>query len=334
VPLGAWDCARLSPRRSCPLNEVPLLQSNCKRDPESYQHEFELQQKHYEALLELFSIKPDQSSPELSDLILFLAHVSKCYPAQLQGFPEQLIALLDKHATSLQCALRLQLVQALILLRHKGVVTPELLLPVCFRLFQCHDKHLKATLHSFIITDIKNFNAKGCNDRLNRSIQNYMYKLIEVRASSLHTAPSRPRLRAICGYADIAPMLCVASHGCPCPSSPHTTPASRHATRCCTQGDSEAVAKRALAVLTELWRRQVWRDARTVNVIATAAAHPSPSIMLAALKFFLGQDVLADEDDGEAEDADAPAAPTKDDVYKAYHKARAPALPHRHSCCQ
>lgn len=29
----------------------------------------------------------------------------------------------------------------------------------------------------------------------------------------------------------------------------------------------EAAAKKSLAVLIELWRRQVWRDARTVNVI-------------------------------------------------------------------
>ena len=31
--------------------------------------------------------------------------------------------------------------------------------------------------------------------------------------------------------------------------------------------DNEAAAKKSLAVCTELWRRHVWRDARTVNVI-------------------------------------------------------------------
>lgn len=35
----------------------------------------------------------------------------------------------------------------------------------------------------------------------------------------------------------------------------------------CLGAEGEAGAKAALAVLTELWRRQVWRDARTVNVI-------------------------------------------------------------------
>ena len=166
------------------------LQNHCKRDAESYWAEFELQRKHYEALLDLFSLKPDQRSPELARLILFLAHVSKCYPEDLKSFPQQLMALLDTHGPSLQPQLRMQIVQALILLRHKGVVSPEELLPLGFRLFQCHDKHLKALLHSFIIADIKSFNAGGKNDRLNRSIQNYLYKLIEVRA----TRPQGERL--------------------------------------------------------------------------------------------------------------------------------------------
>lgn len=35
----------------------------------------------------------------------------------------------------------------------------------------------------------------------------------------------------------------------------------------------EGGAKKALAVLTELWRRQIWRDARTANVIGVANIH-------------------------------------------------------------
>lgn len=34
---------------------------------------------------------------------------------------------------------------------------------------------------------------------------------------------------------------------------------------------SELAAKKSLAVLTELWRRGIWRDARTVNVIGARA---------------------------------------------------------------
>ncbi len=44
----------------------------------------------------------------------------------------------------------------------------------------------------------------------------------------------------------------------------------------CIAGEGEGAAKMALAVLTELWRRHVWRDARTANVIgARATSEPS-----------------------------------------------------------
>jgi protein SDA1 len=60
---------------------------------------------------------------------------------------------------------------------------------------------------------------------------------------------------------------------------------------CLHAGDeSELAAKKALAVLSELWRRKIWRDARTVNCIASAVFHKSPRVMAAALKFFLGQE--------------------------------------------
>ena len=61
------------------------------------------------------------------------------------------------------------------------------------------------------------------------------------------------------------------------------------------QDEHEGAAKKGLAVLTEMWRRHVWRDARTVNVIAAATAHKSSRVMLAALKFFLGQDAAEAE---------------------------------------
>jgi len=57
----------------------------------------------------------------------------------------------------------------------------------------------------------------------------------------------------------------------------------------------EASAKKSLAVLTELYRRNVWTDARTVNVIASACFHTSHGLLIAALKFFLGQDAKSEQ---------------------------------------
>lgn len=65
------------------------------------------------------------------------------------------------------------------------------------------------------------------------------------------------------------------------------------------QDEHEGSAKKGLAVLTEMWRRHVWRDARTVNVIAAATQHKSSRIMLAAVKFFLGQDLVSEGDNAD-----------------------------------
>ena len=100
--------------------------------------------------------------------------------------------------------------------------------------------------------------------------------------------------------------------------------------------ENEAAAKKALAVITDLYRRNVWSDARTVNLAADACRH-SPKILVAALKFFLGQDEAAeaaaaegdeDSDDegenapkmGEGTKAGTSSGVSKEDVYRAYNK--------------
>ena len=65
---------------------------------------------------------------------------------------------------------------------------------------------------------------------------------------------------------------------------------------------NEAAVKRALAVLIELYRRNVWTDERSVNVIATAAHHKSPRVSVAALNFFMGVGMGGDGEDSDDED--------------------------------
>jgi protein SDA1 len=134
--------------------------------------------------MELFALKPDQKSQEFADMVHFLAHVSKSYKEIIQPFSQNVYELLDKHVDVLHPQLRMQLLQALMHMRHQGLIEAEALLALCFRLFQCHDKALKTALHSFIVQDIKLANSKGRNDRLNKRVQNYMYRIIEVRSIS------------------------------------------------------------------------------------------------------------------------------------------------------
>ena len=53
-------------------------------------------------------------------------------------------------------------------------------------------------------------------------------------------------------------------------------------------------AKTSLDVMIELYRKNIWHDSKTVNVIATACFSDVTKLMVTGLKFFLGKD----EDDG------------------------------------
>mmetsp|Transcript_34639 Transcript_34639/g.65213 ORF Transcript_34639/g.65213 Transcript_34639/m.65213 type:complete len:376 (-) Transcript_34639:1563-2690(-) len=254
--------------------DLKTLQGQIKRDPEGYKEEFLLQWRHYHALLEIFRLKPSKDSAEFASLIDFLSHVTACYPEDCGSFSSELIDLLDKNQAVLDPALRRALAQALILIRNRGHLASTTLLPVCFRLFKCPDKRLRSLMYSHIVSDIQNCNKRHRDEKLNKSLQNFLYSQL--------------------------------------------------------QEDHEGCAKKSLAVLTELYRRNVWTDQRTVNVIASACFAKSSSILVAALKFFLGQDEKSGEgEDSDSEDDAEKAVAVnnagnnvvkKEDIYKAYAK--------------
>uniref|UniRef100_M3ZB79 Protein SDA1 n=1 Tax=Nomascus leucogenys TaxID=61853 RepID=M3ZB79_NOMLE len=142
--------------------------------------------------------------------------------------------------------------KALILLRNKNLINPSSLLELFFELLRCHDKLLRKTLYTHIVTDIKNINAKHKNNKVNVVLQNFMYTMLR---------------------------------------------------------DSNATAaKMSLDVMIELYRRNIWNDAKTVNVITTACFSKVTKILVAALTFFLGKDEDEKQDsDSESED-DGPTA--------------------------
>ncbi|KAJ1993107.1 Severe Depolymerization of Actin [Coemansia spiralis] len=161
------------------LNNLPQLQNLIKRDPQSYQEEFQQQLHHFEASLAIFELKPDEEAKEFSELVGFLAQIAKCYPEQSARFPTQLIELLQKHYPVLDAELRKSIVQALVLLRSRGVVSNLRVMPLFFTLFRCHDKPLRKLLYNHIVNDVKLANkGKHRNHKLNRALQGFMYTMI------------------------------------------------------------------------------------------------------------------------------------------------------------
>lgn len=226
---------------------LPQLQNLIKRDPKSYTEEFLQQYRHYQSNVEIFKHQPDKANKDLADLVMFLAQVGQCYLEELSDFPQQLTDLLLNHHTVLESDLRMTFCKALILLRNKDLVSPTSLLGLFFELLRCHDKLLRKTLYTHIVTDIKNINAKHKNNKLNTTLQNFMYTMLR---------------------------------------------------------DSNPIAaKISLDVMVELYRRNIWNDTKTVNVITTACFSKVTKILVAGLKFFLGKDEDEKRDsDSESED--------------------------------
>ncbi|XP_023223054.1 protein SDA1 homolog [Centruroides sculpturatus] len=63
---------------------------------------------------------------------------------------------------------------------------------------------------------------------------------------------------------------------------------------------NNVAVKMSLDIMIELYRKNIWNDAKTVNVIATACFSKVTKILVTALKFFLGSDEKDDNDDDDS----------------------------------
>ncbi|OZJ04923.1 hypothetical protein BZG36_02658 [Bifiguratus adelaidae] len=229
------------------------LQNLIKRDPTSYRDEFIQQYRHYQASLSIFKLKPTEEATEFGELITFISQITQCYPEETKTFPQDIISLLQEHYQVLHPELRKTCVQALILLRNKDIVDNMKLLPVFFTLFRCRDKALRQLLYTHIVNDIKNSNAKAKNNRLNKTLQSFMFTMLESAKS---------------GNSD----------------------------------ENAIAAKRSVDVCVELYRKNVWNDAKTVNVIAEACFSPVTKISVTAIQFFLGSNEKEEDEDEDNEE--------------------------------
>lgn len=243
----------MSGRQSNKLpNNLPQLQNLIKRDPQSYVDEFLQQYRHYQSNVQIFKLQPDKPNKELAELVMFLAQVGHCYLQQLSTFPQELTELLLSYHTVVEPDLRMTFCKALILLRNKDLIDPSGLLELFFELLRCHDKLLRKTLYTHIVADIKNINAKHKNNKVNTTLQNFMYTMLR---------------------------------------------------------DSNPIAaKISLDVMVELYKRNIWNDAKTVNVITTACFSKVTKILVGGLKFFLGKDEDEKNDSDSESETEGPSA--------------------------
>ncbi|VEN37145.1 unnamed protein product [Callosobruchus maculatus] len=224
---------------------LPQLQNLIKRDPQSYHEEFMQQYQHLQNTIQVFSFSPQSPNKTLEDLVIFMAQIAHCYPKELESFPEQVVSILKKYNTILDSNTRMMLCKALVLLRNKNLIGPTDILELFFSLLKCQDRALRKFLENHLVTDIKNLNAKHKNNKLNTTLQNYMYMVLG--------------------------------------------------------GDTKA-AKIALDIMVELYKKNIWNDARTVNVIAKVGCFSkNTKILVGSLKFFLGKDPEEEEENSDSD---------------------------------
>ncbi|KAG6442367.1 protein SDA1 homolog [Manduca sexta] len=160
-------------------NNLTQLQNLIKRDPESYKEEFQQQLAHFETTLEIFNLNPTQYNKKLDEQAMFLAQVAQCYLNEMKQFPQKIVDILKTHNTTLHNEMRLALCKCLILLRNKNFVTPFDLMELFFSLLKCQDKFLREFLKTHIITDIKNMNMKHKDMKLNSTLQNFIFSMLQ-----------------------------------------------------------------------------------------------------------------------------------------------------------
>ncbi|CAG8520166.1 10992_t:CDS:2, partial [Cetraspora pellucida] len=179
--------------------------------------------------------------------------VAQCYPQETRSFPQQIINLLYENYQNLNPNLRKTMVQGLILLRNKDIIPSITVLSLFYTLFRVHDKQLRDLLYTHIISDIKNTNAKHKNNKLNKTLQNFMYTILQSTTDSTNVV----------------------------------------------------AAKKSLDACIELYKKGIWNDSKTVNIISEACFHSVTKIKVAAIQFFLGSN-NANQDEDSEDDYDIP----------------------------
>jgi protein SDA1 len=156
------------------------LQNKIKRDPEAYEQEFLTQLQHFSSVLELHSQQPQKPNKNFSSFVMFLAHVTPCYPGRID-FVQTVMDCLEKHQDVLHRGTRRVLVNCILLLRRKDPVRVPIMrvLPTLFKLFVVDDKLLRTQLFTAIAKDLFNISKASKAQKTHSEIQLFLFAYLK-----------------------------------------------------------------------------------------------------------------------------------------------------------
>ncbi|PLW23220.1 hypothetical protein PCANC_01571 [Puccinia coronata f. sp. avenae] len=281
------------------ISNLPALQNLIKRDPDAYAAEFATQWDHYQSLRSVIQVGLSvggggdligagsttqtggsgnnkgrkETEDKFKEVIGFLAHTAPCFATKqnpirsVKSLPSELSSLLLERHDRLHPDTRKALVQALVGIRRKDTSNCMLsnleLLHVLFALLPLTTSPtLRASILKTILTDIKMANKKTKNQKLNRSIQGLLFSMVENGIN----LPS-----GIGGSAMEGTGLKKAKNKSHQPDGK-------------TSGRE---AMWAVKLASELWRKGIWNDSKTIRILADACFHLNTKVQSAAIHFFL-----------------------------------------------
>ncbi|KAH9817815.1 SDA1-domain-containing protein [Melampsora americana] len=285
------------------ISNLPALQNLIKRDPDGYSAEFATQWDHYQSLRAVIdlglgssggndlvgpaSVTPTstgagsgkgrrETEEKFREVVIFLSQTAPCYALKAKPIrpvtklPSELSSLLLQRHDLLHTDTRKSLVQALVGMRRKDttncLITTFDLLQVLFALLPMTTSSvLRASILKTILTDIKLANKKTKNHKLNRSVQGLLFNMIERgidggRADGSEGPGMKRKLNK----------NSVAANG------------------------SRREALWAVKLATELWRKGIWDDSKTIRILSDACFHSNTKVQSAAIHFFLSDSGAGD----------------------------------------
>ncbi|PBK96528.1 protein required for actin cytoskeleton organization and cell cycle progression [Armillaria gallica] len=251
-------------------SNLPQLQNLIKRDPTAYKEEFLQQWNHYNSIRQIFQANPSEHAQQFRELVTFIAQVTPCYPKETAEFPSHLSTLLLENYATLSPDTRKALVQNLVMLRNKNVITSIELLKTLFPLLpRTTSSALRSSIRKTILSDIRTANIHSTNHKLNRAVQAMLFGMVE-RGMDGQVLGDKGKLRASTSQA-------------PSPTNGHD-------------------AMWAIILTKELWRKGIWTDVKPVSIVALGCFHPVVKVQSASIHFFLGSDEDKEDSDDEEEE--------------------------------
>ena len=103
--------------------------------------------------------------------LLNIHQISHKFKQEIVGYlPNELLNILQQYYSILNPEVRFVMVTCLKIFRGKDLVTPQVIMPVLFKLFKCKDKELRKFLHNGLISDLKRLNLEHRNNSINKKM--------------------------------------------------------------------------------------------------------------------------------------------------------------------